>query len=417
MPVEVCEARAENKDWRILSVECAGVECDCCSPKCEDDPPTRSPEKTSLPTEVPEVPTPEPGEMSPSPTTQAPAIIQDEPTSLPTPAKPETPVPTTLGPSTQAPSEAVKEPTAAPVPATPEPTTAAPVAAPTPFDRPTSDSREDQIFLQLTAITDPATLDDPETPQGRAYQWLANEDPRQLDPGDPTLDQRYILTTLYYATGGDEWKECFQGATNEECGQGFFPDAKAFLSEESECTWGFWAENSCNPEGALRAVQLPNNNLVGSLPSEIGALSALDTLSLEQNSLTGNLLENWPQSLFRLRLSKNSFTGVVNGGLPRALSLLYIDENQLSGTIDDLVGSLQDVSQLNLQSNGFTGTIPERLGTLTSLRVARFEENQLTGTMPQQVCTNREENSSFRFLSTDCPPEFNCECCSNTCTG
>ena len=435
MPEEVCIARAENEDWRILSVECSDVECDCCSPECGDNSPTRSPTsdpptappivetspptkgpgETNPPTEAPDVPTPEPGETTPSPTNQAPTVIPDEPTPLPTPEEPETPAPTTPSPTAQAPTEAPKEPTAAPVPATPEPTTVAPVAVPTPFDRPTSDSREDQIFLQLTAITDPATLDNPETPQGRAYQWIANEDPRQLDPGDPTLDQRYILTTLYYATTGDEWTECFQGATNDECGKGLFPDANAFLSEESECTWGYWAGSSCNSEGAIRAVQIPNNNLVGTLPSEIASLPALDTLSLEQNGLAGSLLESWPRSLFRLRLSKNSFTGTASGGLPQTLSLLYIDENQLSGTIDDLIGSLQDVSQLHLQSNSFTGTIPESLGTLTSLRVARFEDNELTGTMPQQVCTNRDENPTFRSLVTGCPPEFDCACCSNRC--
>ena len=383
MPSEVCEAREENEEWRILSVECADVECDCCTPECEEDSPTREPTTAEPTTDSTLDPTSEPTE------TAAPTIL-------------ETLVPT---------EDSTLTPTSESQP------TAAPVVAPT-FDRPTSDSREDQIFLQLSAITDPATLDDPATPQGRAYQWIVNDDARQLEPGDPTLDQRYILTTLYYATDGAGWTECFEGATNDECGQGLFPNANAFLSEASECTWGYWAGDACNgnDEGALRAIQIPNNNLVGSLPSEVSALPSLDTLSLEQNGLTGTLFNVWPPSLFRLRLSKNSFTGTVNGGLPSALSLLYMDENQLSGPLDDLIGSLQDVTQLHLQSNDFAGTIPESLGDLTLLRVARFEDNQLTGTMPAQVCTNREENASFRFLVTDCPPQFECSCCSNRCT-
>ena len=383
MPIEVCEARDENDNWRILSVECADVECDCCTPECEESTPTREP--------TTEFPTSQPAEDTETPTEEVDATFE--------------------------PTEETADPTPVPVP-TPAPTAEepAPVAAPTPIGRPTSDSREDQIFLQLTAITDPATLDNPRTPQGEAYQWIVNDDPRQLEPGDPTLDQRYILTTLYYATEGAGWTECFEGATNEECGQGLFPNANAFLSEESECTWGYWAGNSCNSEGALRAIQIPNNNLIGSLPSEISALPALDTLSLEQNGLTGSLFEVWPPSLFRLRLSKNSFTGTLGAGLPSELSLLYMDENQLTGPLDDVIGSLQDVSQLHLQSNAFTGTIPESLGDLTSLRVARFEENELSGTMPEQVCANREEDPAFRFLVTDCPPQFDCSCCSNRCT-
>lgn len=445
MPSEVCEAREDNEDWRILSVECSDVQCDCCTPECEDSNTTRAPtteEPTAPPVAGTLPPTVGPDDTNPptaeptttlAPTTPAPTEEAGEPTAAPT----TTPAPTdeadepTLSPTTKETNEptlsptitlvptliptAESQPTIAPVVATPAPTTEAPVAAPTSFDRPISDSREDQIFLQLTDITSPAMLDDPETPQGEAYQWIVNGDPRQLEPDDPTLDQRYILTTLYYATSGDEWTECFEGATNDECGGGLFPDANAFLSEPSECTWGYWAGSSCNSEGALRAIQIPNNNLVGSLPSELSALPALDTLSLEQNGLTGNLLDTWPPSLFRLRLSKNSFTGTVGEGLPQALSLLYMDENQLTGPLDGIIGSLQDVTQLHLQSNGFAGTIPESLGDLTSLRVARFEDNDLTGTMPQQVCTNREENASFRFLVTDCPPEFVCSCCSNRC--
>ncbi|EEC45416.1 predicted protein, partial [Phaeodactylum tricornutum CCAP 1055/1] len=65
---------------------------------------------------------------------------------------------------------------------------------------------ESYLISRLSSITDPVLLADVATPQGQAVQFLANEDP--LDPDlctYPTLEQRYGLSTLYFATNGGIW--------------------------------------------------------------------------------------------------------------------------------------------------------------------------------------------------------------------
>ena len=77
---------------------------------------------------------------------------------------------------------------------------------------------------------------------------------------DRTLNlQRYILALLYVSTGGDEW------VNNEK-----------WMSSVSECEWHGL---SCDTfEGMIDGIDLSNNNLKGSLPSELGELRGLEHL-------------------------------------------------------------------------------------------------------------------------------------------
>ena len=61
----------------------------------------------------------------------------------------------------------------------------------------------------LEPITDVDLLLDPTTPQGMAFNFIVNEDGYlSKDPCDATtIEQRYGLVTLYYATGGDTWTQ------------------------------------------------------------------------------------------------------------------------------------------------------------------------------------------------------------------
>ena len=82
---------------------------------------------------------------------------------------------------------------------------------------PKFDERQLRIFERLSNITDPDLLSDLETPQGQAFNWITREDGLELDVNNPTLDQRYILATFYFATNGDGWDRCYSGAPEEHC--------------------------------------------------------------------------------------------------------------------------------------------------------------------------------------------------------
>lgn len=101
-----------------------------------------------------------------------------------------------------------------------------PIPVPTPAPNPTIDclqgrNRADYIYDLLTPITSGSLLNDPSTPQGMAFEYLATDDPYLEDPCESeTIEQRYGLTTLYFSTAGDSWV-----------------NQAGWLGPDQECAW------------------------------------------------------------------------------------------------------------------------------------------------------------------------------------
>jgi hypothetical protein len=103
-------------------------------------------------------------------------------------------------------------PTAAPVKPTPSPTQA-------PVNCLQGKTREQYIFDLISPITPASILNDSSTPQGKAFAFMASDDPGLQDPcSSSTIEQRYGLTTFYYALEGENWlqKDGWLGS-NQEC--------------------------------------------------------------------------------------------------------------------------------------------------------------------------------------------------------
>lgn len=139
----------------------------------------------------------------------------------------------------------------------------------------------------------------------------------------------------------------------------------------------------------LEALELYDNGLTGAIPEELGNLSNLKILALYGNKLTGSV----PESLGNLSyltifyLCCNQLTGTLPSSLGNLSYLvhLHIHSNQLSGTIPSSIGNLSLLTQLRLSDNQFAGSIPESLGNLTNLEELSLDNNQLTGTLPSSV--------------------------------
>ena len=164
---------------------------------------------------------------------------------------------------------------------------------------------------------------------------------------------------------------------------------------------------------ALRLLFLRENNLTGGIPQELGQLSNLRTLNLSENSLEGEIpgeLANIPRlselylggndltgalpawlwdlsSLQYLDLSSNRLTGVISGAISNlgSLRLLYLDDNNLSGTIPREIGSLSQLTDLKLNDNRLTGSISEELGNLSELQILDLRNNSLSGAIPRSL--------------------------------
>lgn len=127
----------------------------------------------------------------------------------------------------------------------------------------------------------------------------------------------------------------------------------------------------------------------GTIPSQIGRLSALQTLVIEAGHPRGHI----PESLSRLEhLTKLSLSmNKLSGGIPSVLGTLSrltelsLHGNRLTGPIPTELGSLEQLLELDLCVNHLTGRIPTQLGRLRRLRSVKLHWNRLTGPIPPQL--------------------------------
>ncbi|KAG7342643.1 RHS repeat-associated core domain containing protein [Nitzschia inconspicua] len=274
--------------------------------------------------------------------------------------------------------------------------------------------------------TNPALLRDLEAPQGKATDWLINRDFDQACPDDEKLVQRWALAVMYYSTNGDEWDRC-SAVGSDPCGEeNPFRGERRFLSSFEECEW---AGITCNSNGCVTEVEFEDNNLIGTIPTEIALLKELEFWGMERGGLTGTIPTEVGvlTNLLFIDLDFNA----LSGSLPTELYLLTglteldLNDNQLTGNVDQ-IGVLVNLEFLQLHANDFSGTIPEDMGNLVLMRTFTVHRTWFSGTMPESVCSLRDINGgNLQSLIAECNeipgigPQIECktpECCSS-CRG
>ncbi|XP_077217194.1 uncharacterized protein LOC143851602 isoform X2 [Tasmannia lanceolata] len=141
------------------------------------------------------------------------------------------------------------------------------------------------------------------------------------------------------------------------------------LTNCSDLTWlaasgnrfgGVLPRSIVNLSTELRTLSLGQNQIVGSLPSQIGNLFNLQILSLGFNYITGTI----PNSI---------------GNLTQ-LSKLWLDQNNLQGSIPSTLGNCQNLLLLMLAQNNLNGPIPKEVICLSSLpKLPNPSQNSLPG--------------------------------------
>ena len=130
--------------------------------------------------------------------------------------------------------------------------------------------------------------------------------------------------------------------------------------------------------GRVTEIELDGNQLTGIISPSINALTELNGLYLENNSLSGTMgdMSSFTK-LNGLYLSNNMLTGEIPDLSSTSLGVLYLDGNSLSGTIPDL-SNLDHLTIMDLSENSLSGPVPD----ISSTRMHRLylSDNQLTGT-------------------------------------
>jgi hypothetical protein len=267
----------------------------------------------------------------------------------------------------------------------------------------------------LDQFADSFLIRDPTTTQGMATQWILNEDLRRLCPQDAKIIQRWALAVLYFSTGGDEWIECFD--SDDDCGvfPSEFPNQRAFLSPFHECGW---AGISCNVDACVTEIEFEENNLVGTIPTELALFSELAIWGMERGDLTGTIPTQVGQlhRLVFIDLDYNLLTGTLPTELYQLVNLTQLDLNNnfLSGSIDGMQ-RFGEMEFLQLHANEFTGTIPSSIGSFIHLSTFTLHETMFGGTMPDSVCS-LVGVGGLTSLIADCdgiPPDIVCDCCTD----
>jgi serine/threonine protein kinase len=158
---------------------------------------------------------------------------------------------------------------------------------------------------------------------------------------------------------------------------------------------GDFSASCCQANGSvIRAFVLSQNNVSGSIPSDMGALDSLAYIYLRgsSNSAYQTMSGTIPPSL-----------------LPATLRVVDLSGNALSGSIPSVIGDAVNLTTLILKGNSLSGSIPSTLGDCPKLTQLQLNDNQVSGTIPATfgnliALTNMDLSSNY--LSGDIPSGF-----------
>ncbi|MFD0797578.1 T9SS type A sorting domain-containing protein [Maribacter chungangensis] len=178
---------------------------------------------------------------------------------------------------------------------------------------------------------------------------------------------RAALLAIYNATNGDNWINIW--------------DLNRYI--------GTWHGVTLDNEGRVFQLDLSENGLQGTLPSELGNLDNLKYLYLDKNLLTGTIPSQIGNltALNGLFLGNNELSGVIPPEIGNLNQLQYLTlrKNSLEGNIPPEIGNLDNIISISLEDNLLSGNIPESFSGLSEMEYLYLNDNQLTGNIPEAL--------------------------------
>ena len=206
---------------------------------------------------------------------------------------------------------------------------------------------------------------------------------------------RAALVAFYNATEGANWTDNANWLTDAPMGD--------------------WHGVTTDDAGRVSGLELPQNNLSGTIPPELGNLTELRILNLEINNFqygTEIPSQVWALSnLERIQLQATGIWGRIPPELGSLTKLRRLDlaNNNLEGEIPPQIENLTELEVLILSENQLQGEIPPELGSLANLRTLFLAWNKLEGAIPAelgQLANLQQLDLNVNLLSGSIPPQL-----------
>ncbi|KAG1363937.1 Receptor protein kinase-like protein [Cocos nucifera] len=154
----------------------------------------------------------------------------------------------------------------------------------------------------------------------------------------------------------------------------------------------------------LRILSLSNNEISGQLPKIVGEMKSLQFLNLSGNALFGRVPSNLTllPNLTTISLGNNYLSGGLPGGGFEQLEILDLSSNLVNGSLPPDLG-VKSLRYLNLSSNRIAGEIPPELAArIPANALIDFSFNNLTGEIPQSGAFLAQKPMAFAGNSDLC---------------
>lgn len=240
-----------------------------------------------------------------------------------------------------------------------------------------------------TASKGRATPDQPCMPCDGVQYWGTSRCASSTTTTSMGYSEREVLINLYNRMGGRYWKHSDEWLN----------------PAEDICEW--YGVECVN--GKVTGLQLKNNDLSSSPPTELYSLPELKHLVLEDNSidfqfkgigkakkletllLSGcdmssldNVEELGSTTIRKLSLASNSLEGPLPAELfnVASLELLDLSHNKFTGPLLSQIGNLHLLEEFLFSRNKLDGQIPSEIESLVRLRKLIGSDNNFSGSLP-----------------------------------
>jgi Leucine-rich repeat (LRR) protein len=179
------------------------------------------------------------------------------------------------------------------------------------------------------------------------------------------VDPWHILAEFYVTMAGEKWTlkdgwEIFDTLVNG----GVIEDLENLGIDICDGWYGILCQ-----DGKFTRLSLPRNELFGTVPNSIFAISSLQVFDLSNNNvempnLKGATNAKNLTSLVLSNIKLQSLDGIEE---MTWLEQLYVDGLAIKGPLPEVLFGLTALKTLHLQHGSFTGSFPPSIGQLTDL--------------------------------------------------